>query len=200
MFAKIIANLIGVLVFLFIFWKKLKEDYSSREIFTTGFYILIGGFVGSFLSWKFFPNLWFWLVFIGLLAGFILGVLRFRLRTFETLEAVIIATLPWLSFVFIEDAMAKNRASSFFAFLVVVLLIALYFLLDAHYKRFAWYKSGRVGFSGLTTLGLFFLIRAVVALIFSDVISFVGKIEATISGIVAFIFFFLVFNLSRAKT
>ncbi|KKT33345.1 MAG: hypothetical protein UW21_C0012G0005 [Candidatus Woesebacteria bacterium GW2011_GWB1_44_11b] len=54
-----------------------------------------------------------------------------------------------------------------------------------------------MGFSGLLVAGLFFLIRAGVATAFPTVLSFVGGVEGTVSGIVAFAFFLGLYNLSR---
>jgi len=199
MFAKIIFNLLGILVFLFIFWKRLKEDYPSSQIFTTGFYIIIGIFLAMTISAKMLKPWWFWLSFSTAISGLVLAVLKFKLKFFETFEAGVIATLPWLGLAFLSDSIQKSNLVSFVSFVVTTLLIVLFYFLDAHYKRFSWYKSGRVGFTGLTTLGLFFLLRAAVAPVIPNVLSFSGKYEAVISGILAFISFLLVFNLARTR-
>lgn len=199
MLAKIVFNLLGVLVFLFVFWKKLREDYTTGQIFTTGLYIIVGISLAVIISTKFLESWWFWLSFIGVALGLVLGVLKFKLRFFETFEAGVAATLPWLGIVFLLDSIEKSNLASFIGFIVIILLIALFYFLDAHYKKFTWYKSGRVGFTGLTTLGLLLLLRAAVAPIIPDVLSFSGKHEAIISGILAFVSFLLVFNLARTQ-
>jgi hypothetical protein len=109
------------------------------------------------------------------------------------------ATLPWLGVIFLSDSIEKSNPASFIGFIVIILLIVLFYFLDAHYKKFTWYKSGRVGFTGLTTLGLLLLLRAAVAPIVPDMLSFSGKYEAIISGILAFVSFLLVFNLARTQ-
>lgn len=199
MFYNVFFTFLAVLIFLFVFWKRLKEDYTHELIFTTGFFVLAGLFLGNFVSSRFFPTWWFWTSFLGAFTGIFVGILRFKLRIFETLEAGIIGLIPWVGLILLQDSIENSSLVSFLAFIVVLGLIVLFFFFDAHYKKFTWYKSGRVGFSGLATLGLFFLVRSAIAPISPNVLSFVGKYEAIISGILAFVFFLLVFNLSRRQ-
>lgn len=193
-------NLLGAFTFLFIFWRRLKEDYVSNMVFTTSIYLVFGAFAGKLISFYFLSDWWFWLSFLGLSIGLAVGILRFKLRAVETVEAAIPGLLLWFSFLFLQDSIESLSAPPFIAFLVVVLLVGLFYLLDKHYKKFAWYKSGRIGFSGLTTLGALFLIRAFVAAFFPDVLSFVGTLDIILSAVIAFIAFLLVFNLARQRT
>jgi hypothetical protein len=200
MITKILFNIAGVLFFFFLFWKKLKEDYDSESIFTFAVFIAGGIGIFSFISQRILPQWWFWASCLGAILGFILGRLKFKFRFFESLEATTIGLLPWLSFIFLQDAISSTSLPSLIAFIVLLLIIAFYVFLDAHYKKFTWYKSGKVGFSGLTTLGVLFLIRAAVAATFPPVLSFLGPIDSIISGAIAFTSFLLVFNLSRQQT
>lgn len=193
----IFAGIVGVVSFLFIFWKKLKEDYSSTFVFTTSFYVL-GSMAGFALAAKYFAASWlFWATFAGALVGLALGVLRFKMRFFESYEALAIGILPWLSLYYLADAIKASSIYSFVAFVFVVSLMGLYYYLDKHYKSFSWYRSGRIGFSGLSVSGVFFLMRAAVASFLPFVISFLDKYEALLSGVTAFVFFLLTFNLAR---
>jgi hypothetical protein len=197
MIFEIFAEIIGVASFLFIFWKKLKEDYSSVFIFTTSFYVL-GSMTGFALAAKYFAASWlFWATFAGSLVGLFLGVLRFKLRFFESYEALTIGLLPWLSLYYLSYSIKASSIYSFIAFVFMVFLMGLYYYLDKHYKSFSWYRSGRIGFSGLSVSGVFFLMRAAVASFFPFVISFLDKYEAILSGVTAFVFFLLTFNLAR---
>jgi len=200
MFLKILLNTTGAVFFFFLFWKKLKEDYRSPSIFSAAFYILIGIGVLGFLSERFFPEWWFWANVLGVVLGFGLGILRFKLRFFESLEAVVVGLLPWLSFVFLRDAVSNANLPSLIGFVVLFLIIVFYLFIDRHYKRFTWYKSGKVGFSGLMTLGVLFLARTTVAVLFPFVLSFSGPIDSIMSGVIAFTSFLLVFNLARQET
>ena len=162
--------------------------------------MLLGMGIFSFVSQKILPQWWFWANCLGATLGFILGRLKFKFRFFESLEAAIIGLLPWLSFIFLHDAISSTSLPSLLAFIVLLLIIVFYIFLDAHYKKLTWYKSGKVGFSGLTTLGVLFLVRTAVAAGFPSMLSFLGPIDSIITGVIAFTSFLLVFNLSRQQT
>jgi len=195
----LVTNIIGFFVFLFVFWKRLKEDYISNQVFSTAFSVVLAIILFNILARIFFPAWWFWASFLGISAGLTAGVLRFKLRILETVQALLIALLPWLSLNFLAHAIGSSSLKSFLASATVALLIGFYLLMEVHYKKFTWYKSGKVGFSGLATAGLFFLIRAAVAVFINDVISFSGKSEPYLSATVAFVFFLALFNLARRR-
>lgn len=198
MLSNVLFNSTGALLFLFLFWKRLKEDHISNQIFSSAAFLLFAVFIAKIISNAFLPNWWFWITFGAVSVAFALGIIRYRLRIFETLEATVVSFLPWLSFFFLSDSIANSSISSLIASLAIFLLVIIFFLLDKHYKKFSWYKSGRVGFTGLTILGLFFIIRGSVALAFPDMLSFSGKHDVYLSAIVAFASFLVVFNLSRS--
>ncbi len=197
MIINIVINFFGAFLFFYLFWKKLKEDYPSSSIFSICFYLLFGIGLGYLISLKFFPHWWFWSEFAGSLLGVTAGLLKYKFRPYEAIEAAILALLPWLGLVFFKDSIVRSSLSSFLAFFSVVCLLTLFAFLDSHYKYFAWYKSGKLGFSGLVTIFFFFLLRAGFAPFFPNVISFSGKWETAISGTMAFIIFLIVYNLAR---
>jgi hypothetical protein len=197
---KIAFGLIGVLLFLFLFWKKLKEDYESEIIFTSAFYILFGIAGGLLISVRFFPNWWFWLAFLSSTVALIIAVIKFNLRILEATEAWVVANLVLFGLAVLVDYIQNPTLfSGIGTFLVLVLFIS-YFFIDKHYKSFRWYKSGRVGFSGLTILAVFFLTRAVVAVAFTDMLFCMWKIDSVMSGVVAFVCFLVIFSLAKNST
>ncbi|KKR72565.1 MAG: hypothetical protein UU16_C0039G0017 [Candidatus Woesebacteria bacterium GW2011_GWA2_40_7] len=189
----------GFLISLFVFWRKLKDDYSSQIIFSLAFFILLGVFLGYAVSRWAFSNWFFWLELAGAFIGLTLGVLKFKTRFYEILEAMVVSILPVLAIFFLNDSVSNSSLVSFIAFTTILFLIFVYYLLDVHYKEFSWYKSGKIGFSGLAVLGLLFLIRAGVAIFYTGVLSFVGKSEVFFSGIFAFTSFLVIFNLGNVK-
>lgn len=197
MVSQVVTNLLGGLIFLYLFWKKLKDDYAGDMIFTTSFYVLAGIGLGLVVSKIIVPSWWFWLGLAGVSLGAGVGIIRFHLKTFELIEALAFSLIPWLGLAFASDSISNSSLSSFIGFGVCALLLALFIYLDRHYKNISWYASGRVGFSGLMVLAILFSLRALVALFFPFVLSFVGVWEPLISGLTAFIFYFLVFNLAK---
>lgn len=176
-----ITNILGVFVFLFIFWKRQKDDFSSDIIFKLAFNILVGITIGGFVAKFFIKEWWMWSEFVGGVAGLTLGMLRLRLKFFEIFESFVIASLPWLSLEFLINSVKTSSLSSFLGFLTILLIIFISYWFDASYKNFTWYKSGKIGFSGLATLALIFLTRFGLALGGFSVLSFVGKFEWILS-------------------
>jgi hypothetical protein len=197
MLVNILVSTLGVLVFLFLFWKRLKEDYASEIIFKTASSIIIGILIGWGISFKFFPDLFFWTSLTGALVGLIFAILKFKVKFYESLETFILSSLPWLAFVFLEDSVGSSSLSSFLGFVAILILVFESFWLDTHYKSFTWYKSGRVGFAGLATAATAFLIRGLLAIKGVTMLSLVGRQEAAASGVVALTCFLLLFDLAR---
>ncbi len=181
--ASSLAYILGVFVFLFIFWKRQKEDFSSEIIFKLAIHILTGLFVGFFIAAYFLKEYWFWFAFAGGTIGVLIAIFRLRTKFYEIFEAFIIASLPLLGIIFLADSVTHSSLSSFLGFLVILIIIFISYWFDANYKNFNWYKSGRIGFSGLAILGLLFAVRFGLALSRIPVLSFVGKFEPVLSGI-----------------
>jgi len=199
MLASFGVTVLGILIFLFIFWKRLRDDYASEIIFKSAGYIILGFFVGYFISVRFFPVWFFWTSFIGGLIGFQFAILGFRVKFYETLEAYIIASLPWLGLIFLIDSVSASSLGSFLGFIGILFMVFLSYYLDTQYKRFSWYKSGRVGFAGLAVSIIFFATRFVVAISKVPMLSFAGRAEIIVSGIMAIVSLVLLFNLGRIK-
>lgn len=186
----VIANFIGILLFLFLLWKKLKEDYHYERIFNVGFLSLIGITISTLLANSFLTDFKFWLQFAGLLVGFGLAIYLQKIKFYESFDALVVAVLPWLGLNYLVLAIRNSSLIDFIAFWVCLLLVFIYFFLDSQYRKFIWYKSGRVGFSGLAVAGLFFVAKGV---------EFSTGFNLYLSATFAFLFFLLLFILSKSK-
>jgi hypothetical protein len=193
------VTVLGILIFLFIFWKRLKEDYAAEIIFQSVTYILVGLGIGWAASAKFFPAWFFWAEFTGGLIGLAFAILRFKVKFYETLEAFIIASLPWLCLIFLKDSVVKSSLSSFLAFVVILIMVFVSYYLDVRYKSYTWYKSGKIGFAGLAVAIIIFLVRSAIAIVKVPMLSFVGPSEAIVSGVAAIVSSLLLYNLGRIK-
>jgi len=199
MIAIVFFNLVGVLVFLFIFWKRLKEDYIGNQIFGISVIMLISLVLSRMIANQFAPDFWFWFSLIGQIFAISLGVLRYHTKLIETFEAGVVAYLPLFAFYFLSDAVKNSNLSSLFGSVVAALLFVLFFVIDKRYKKFTWYKSGRVGFSGLFVVTLFFVIRSIVALIWDGVLSFSSSYDFYFSMIVVLSSIFVIYKLGRVE-
>lgn len=199
MIASIVVGLTGMLIFLFVFWKRLKEDYSSEIIFKSGASVLLGILIGWAVSSKLYPPAFLWFEFLGALGGLGFAAYFYRVRFYETLEAFVISVLPMVSLLFLKDSVISSSLNSFIAFLTVLIFIFAFYYLDIHYKNFTWYKSGKIGFTGLATLILIFVVRSGLALWRITMISFLSGYEIYLSLVGAVVSLILLINLGRQK-
>jgi hypothetical protein len=199
MIVNVLVAVFGILIFLFVFWKRLKDDFSSEIIFRTSAAILIGIGLGWLISYIFIPMYFFWTsTFFALLTMFLM-IMKYKLRFYETLEALIMASMPWLAIIFLEDSITTSSLTSFLAFTTILVMIFLSYWFDVNYKNFTWYKSGKIGFAGLSIAFIFFLIRSVLAIMGITMLSFVVKFEFIISGVITLISLILLISLGKKK-
>ncbi len=199
MLVTIAVTILSILIFLFLFWKRLKEDYSSEIIFKSAMSILAGIGIGWSVAVNNFPVWFFWTSFAGGLLGLVFALVRLKLRFYETLEALIISSLPWLGLIFLIDSANKGSLSSFLGFAAILIMVFISYYLDTHYKRFTWYKSGRIGFAGIIVAMIFFLVRTTIAIFKVTMLSFVGRSEVVISGTMVLASLVLLLNLGKVK-
>jgi len=196
----IIFNVLGLLIFLFLFWKRLKEDYLPNQIFSTFFYILFFILLSYFISINFFSFWWFWSTYIGFLLGLVISLFRFKLKFYETYEAAFLGFLICFSLYLLGDSVKNLNVVSFFGFAVSMFLIGTFQFIDMNYKNFSWYRSGRVGFTGLAISLLFFLVRLLTYIFFPNTLSLIQGFEIYFDSVSSFIFLALTYNLSRSNS
>lgn len=202
------ASVLGAIFFLFIFWRRTREDYSKKIVFSSGFSILFTVVFSTFVSFyisRFLPNnsiidssqIWFWGAVFGFLMSFIVNSFTKKIKFFESLEASGMGLFIWLGFIFVASGISNRSLDSLMASGIVLVLFVIYLYLERNYRKFTWYKSGRVGFSGLTTLGLFFLVRTGISIYGGSMLSLAGRVEVILSSVIAFLLFFSVYHLSE---
>lgn len=196
-----VAVFLGSIVALFNYWRRFREDYPSPVIFESGILVLAGSIIGAllfqfilrrFVSDSYFfdgSGLWFWGGVVGFITMSFFIMFQMKIRFYEAFEALGVGFMYLLLLVLIS-------LKVFVLAVTLMFTLVIYHLINAKYKSFTWYKSGRVGFAGLTTFGLFFVARAVIAVASFHMVSFVGIIDAMLSALVAFLLFFSVYNLS----
>ncbi len=200
-FSHVLIFLAGSFLFLFNFWRRLKEDYSAELIFNSAmFFVLLipGGFLLAFLlarlllaSFVFNPaGLWFWGSFAGFLSALWLSVVKFRLRQVEIFEAAVFGISFWLLLVYLVNGEAGLLA-------IMLLLYGVFYYIKNRYRSFSWYKSGKAGFSGLAVAAIFFIIRTAGAVFVPGMFSLVGKADFVPSAAIAFLLLFSLYNLSE---
>lgn len=187
----------GALIFLFVFWRRLKDDFASEEIFKVAFVSLGLTFMLGIAATVYARQWFFWSSIIGLFIGGLIGVRKYKMYPAELAEAIVQSSLPLLLIVSIAVALVTNQVEMLFISMVIVLLMILFVIFDKYYKDFSWYKSGKVGFAGLATSCLFFALRAAIAYINADMLSFVPAVDVIISSVAALMFLIALVILAR---
>lgn len=197
MIVNYLVNIVGIILFVFLFWRRLKDDYSSNIVFSLTFFVLLGVSIGYLISTYFFPRWFFWFEAFGAFLGLSYGIVKFNTRFFETYEALFISFMPWLTLFYLAELIKRPSWALAVVALLNFGLILFFDFVSMKYKSFSWYKSGKIGLAGLLTSGVFFLIRAAIATILPSMVSFLGLSEIILSGVCAFTIFLLIYNLSK---
>lgn len=190
--------ILATYIYLFSFWKSIREEAPQTAIFVSelgiiGLSVLVG-VVGLTIPSLFAArnifnpsHVWFQLAFVGLVLG--VGVVSKYLHLSFAIvsEAVLPGVLAILFILSLSDpvGMALIAASTI-----------VFTILHKTYKRIGWYKSGRPGFASYATIGLLFIARIVFALSGHPVLFSIGQVDILFSSIVAFLSFFLIYNQS----
>ena len=183
---------------MYLFWRRLYEDYSRKTIFNSFFIIVISisvfSLVYSYAVAILIPNAWFWAAVLGFTTGLMIAVRRYETDLYLVFETLAPGVLFWVGIVSFALSLAIESIPSIVFSLLTLAVILMFLYLQKIYKRFTWYKSGKVGFAGMVAVAVYFIIRAVFALAASDVISLVGRMDAPISIALAFLLLFLMYN------
>lgn len=185
--------LAGVIFFSFILWRKLKEDYPSERIFLVTLVLLgVGVLSLGVSSWVLidrlpFRDFSFWVLAIFNVLFGIYVIKKLEFKFFEFTDALAPSWL-WLIFFFslagfLQDW--KNFAGLSYPAGALLSFFTYHFLLSK-YRRFSWYPSGKVGFAGFASLGVYFLLRAGVAIYSATLLLFKGGIFEILANLFAF--------------
>lgn len=205
---------VSFVAFSFIIWRNLRDDYLEEDILTftilVAFFSLLGGrvlylvdhffeFGNNVLSWFLFP------IYPGFsMVGAFLGA-AFFIRLWvknKKWNFWIVADTAILSFLVVILVMLLGLlliqvvgAVILIQGLLTTLALAFYFLLKNIYRKIAWYKSGKPGFTATTITALYFLGLFGLDLYTTSVLYF--QLVATVAIIVVALFF--LYKLSGRK-
>ena len=182
-----IFRVLGIILFLYLVWRNLNENYDDQKLITFSWlgllgFLVFGRLFYGLINWGVWNNdLIDWvsvgnkpgMSYIGGYLGFILVAWWFArkeqwkfLGFIEDLMKPLIIML-WL---FMLDEFLRSKFSItvvvFFVLLVMIFLFAGW--VTNKYRSFVWYKSGKKGFVLLSSNFLFFLILIPVLILFKE--------------------------------
>lgn len=153
---------LGGISFSFILWKRLREDYPPEPVFSVTLVLLgVGLLAASFLGAVGDFSFWIGTLLLSVAGFYTIKKLGFKF--FEFVDAVVPAFFL-LSFFVSLASVVKNPTNPVLLAQVAVPLFSLvvYNFFIARYRQFSWYPSGKVGFAGLSSLGVYFVLRGAV--------------------------------------
>ncbi len=192
----VVLIVVCIFVFLFVFWRGLKEDYIPSQIFTTSFAVIFAASIAFLLSEFFFKQYRFWFLVTALIIGYVIGSKKSGVKFYEGWDSVVVALL--LSLIASVVALYRYWNINWILFyLSITLSLIIFFTLKKVYKTFIWYKSGKRGFPGLFTIGIFFLIRSVISFVKPDFTLMLTEYDMFFSGLISFMSFLNIFVLAN---
>lgn len=187
---------LGITLFLFVFWRGLKDDYIPSQIFSISFTVFFTLILTYVLSLYFFKQYRFWLIVLALFIGFLVGSKRSGVKFYESWDSYILALLS--SFFVSVFILYKNWNINWILFYIsIVFSFIVFFIIKNIYKSFIWYKSGKRGFPGLFSIGVFFLIRSIISFIKPDYTISLIEYDLFLSGLISFLSFLNIFMLAN---
>jgi len=197
----IVSALISYIILSYFLWKELKVDYLNTQIFTFSFWFVVTCYLGAYLTYLFlFPNFWFYGGLIFSLSSFLLLTKKYGIKRYEILDCLVKGILSFSLVVILLDFVIFQRdLRNLFLVSVIFILILIHNYIKSNYKKFSWYKSGRIGIAGSITISVFFLTRLVISLNSLGMLSFSGKTmpEAVLSLGVLTISLYNVYRLTQ---
>jgi len=205
-----ILRVLGVILFVYLTWRNLRENYEEDKVVTYSWLALLSFFVGArviyglvnFGVWNDSWTSWFsvWnkpgMDYVGGFLSLILtSVIFSKINNWKIIpfcEDGLINDLVLLICLMGDEFLRTKFDLKVGAYLL--LLVIMVFLVNftkKKYRSFVWYKSGKKGFSFLSTafvsflilgfLGMFFKV-SIISSIFFWVISLISLIELCILG------------------
>lgn len=172
----LIIGFVGI----FFLWSRLREDFSEDLIFSLGLSIFGLAFIFLLLSY-FYKDALFWSIVVGIGFSAYFQSKKKKVRFFEIVDILTISTL-WSFFARASVLLGfKRDLTELLNFIFIIFLIFLYYSISGSYKKFTWYRSGRVGIAGIITLAFFFLGRSLVAIFAPNMLSLKPNWEIILS-------------------
>lgn len=147
----VIYFFIALLVSSFLFWKFYRKDFDQEDIFSHFLTIVLVCSVLGYFGGE-------WAALLGFLVSLGSWCYYKKWDFGEWLDYWILIVLPWVTII------------HYYA--LIIWLAAL--IINKNYRNFSWYESGRMGFTGLVSIILWGIAKAVVAIVVVQKVYWLG--------------------------
>jgi len=182
-----IVRIIGIVIFLYLLWRNLRESYDDQKIIGYSWLALLGflifGRLGyGLINWGIWnndlidwisvwqkPGMSYMSGYIGLILITWLYAKQQQWKFLNFMEDLVKPFLALVGLMMIDE---WTRSKFSWQILIYILMLILVYILvnclDGRYRSFVWYKSGKKGFVLLSSNFLFFLVLVFVFGVFGD--------------------------------
>lgn len=203
-----IIRIIGMVVFLYLLWRNLRESYEDQKIIGYSWLALLGFlFIGrlgyGLINWGVWnndlvdwvsvwnkPGMSYMSGYLGLMLVSWLYVKQQQWKFLNFMEDLVSPFLLLVGLMMVDEWF---RSKFNWEILIYILMLILIYMminwLASRYRSFVWYKSGKKGFVFLASNFLFFLILAFVFGIFGD--NLVNLILASVISLISIVGLFI---------
>jgi len=158
-----ILRIMGIAVYLYYLWRKLREDYVDEKLIEFGWlsilFFLIGGRIGFGLihwgEWLPMEFILFWtkpgFSYMAAVLSFWLTAIIYSkkndLKTWMFMEDIFVV-FCWLMIFVLGDEFIRSMGNIMIIIMMISLIFALWggYIVEERYRSFGWYKSGKKGF------------------------------------------------------
>lgn len=179
-------------VFAFVLWRRLEEDYANDKIFLLTLGLMVSMVVGNWIFGR-FPLFSFWASLALVVAIGAYSVKKLDFRLFEVVDAVAPAWFWFLLLGSLAGFLSTRTIEALVEPAIAALALLGFTFFNARYRTFSWYPSGKIGFAGVGSLGLYFLSRSIfgvyIALTSSLSIELVDYNIVIFNGIIGLVLF-----------
>ncbi len=182
-----IFRVLGIILFLYLLWRNLRENYDDQKIITFSWlallgFLLFGRLFYGLIHWGIWnDDLVDWVLvgskpgmsYIGGYLGIILISWLFtrkeQWKFFNFMEDLVRPFLVMSGFFMLDELFRSKFSLELVFFLVlIILMFPLFIFITNRYRSFVWYRSGKKGFVLLLLNFLFFLGIGGLLILFKD--------------------------------
>jgi len=211
-----IFRVLGVIAFLYLLWRNLRENYDDQKIISFSWLALLGFLVFGRLAYGLInwgvwnDDLIDWVLvgtkpgmsYIGGYLGLLLVswwfIKKEQWKFFNFVEDWIRPFLVMVGIFMVDEVLRSKFSWEPILFLVLIILVfPLFIFVTKRYRSFVWYRSGKKGFALLLLNFLFFLGLIPVLILFKD--NLVNIILSVIISLISLIGLFILGEVKYEK-
>jgi hypothetical protein len=211
-----VFRVVGIILFLYLLWRNLRENYDDQKLITFSWvsllvFLVFGRLFYGLINWGVWNNdLVDWvsvmdkpgMSYIGAYLGLILISWLFsrqqQWRFLNFMEDLFRPFLVMVGFFMLDELLrSKFSLETGLFLLLMILMFPLFSWVSKRYRSFVWYKSGKKGFALLLLNFLFFLVLAPILIFFKD--NLVNIILSIIISLVSLVGLFILGEIKYEK-